>query len=131
MNENNVKEILAKHQLTFPNKSTIWAKIIPTIAAYQNGLGKMMYVNKEHVIHIHPKGIAIIAVEDTRGKLEADSYVFIPNGKILSVRITMKRLKFYLVISTNEGNIEYKIRRNVIGSPWHKENLANLLLRLE
>ena len=41
---------------------------------------------------------------------------------------TMKDHILHITIETRKGTIVYKLHKNVLASPWHKENLSFLLL---
>ena len=129
MKEEQIKDILLKHKIDYTKNSTIWGPIIPSISAYENGLGEVMHVMKDHILHFNSKGIAIIAVDDMLGIPREKQLVFINKSDIHGIKIRMRRTKFILSIQTNRGLIEYKIRKSILGAPWHKENLSYLLLQ--
>ena len=41
----------------------------------------------------------------------------------------MRLASLELTVETDEGDLVYKVRRSVLAAPWHKENLAFILLR--
>lgn len=127
MKEQAVEEILIKHHVPFLPNRTIWATILPSVGAYQNGFGNLMHTMKDHILHITPHGIAILAVDDHTGKLCEDTLVLIPRDQILATSIHVKLTKFILTIECKKGCIQYKVRKNILACPWHKENLSFLL----
>lgn len=130
MKEEKVKEILQKHQLSFQNHSTIYGTIRPGTGAYNLGFGNMMHTMKDHVIHLGAEGVAIVAVDDNSGALKEETLKFLPRGKVRSIRMQVKLFSFLLTIATDQGELQYKIRKTALGSPWHKENLSYLLLNM-
>ena len=84
---------------------------------------------KDHILHINAQGIAILAIDDINGIPHADTLQFIPREHILSTDIRIRLFHFLFTIETEQGCIQYKLRRNVLASPWHKENLSLLLLQ--
>ena len=129
MNEIEVKELLERHGLPFMPNRTIWATIIPSVGAYQNGLGNIMHTMKDHILHLHEQGIAILPIDDHTGKLKEDALVFLSRSNIHKTNLRIKLSKFILSIDTDEGVIEYKVRKNILACPWHKENLSILLFQ--
>lgn len=127
MKENDVKEFLNSQNITFSGQSTIWGTIKPTVGAYHNGLGTTMHIMKDHILHFNKEGLAIAAVDDNSGKILKDTLVFLPIDQV-KLNLKMNILSLLLTVSTDKGDIEFKIRKNIIGCPWHKENLAFILL---
>ena len=128
MREQQIKEILLKKNFLYEENSTIWATILPNIGAYKQGLGETMYVMKDHILHFNSQGIVILPIDDMLGIPKEEYIKNIFYDEISEVRINIKWGKLRLCIKTNDGIVEYKIRKKNIGSPWHKENLANVLL---
>lgn len=128
MKENEIKELLCKKRLSYVKSRSIWATIIPSMGAYQNGIGAIMHTMKDHILHFNRDGVVILAVDDMNGKLSEKHIIFIPNKNIRSIDIKIKMSKFLLTIQTKEGIIEYKVRKRILACPWHKENLSFLLL---
>lgn len=129
MKEELIREVMLKNHLDFAEHSAIYGTVRASAAAYSNGLGMMMHSMKDHVLHFGDDGITILAVDDMKGIVKEDAIVHIPRKRIRSVVIKMKLFAFSLTIQTDKGDIQYKIRRSVLGAPWHKENLSYLLLR--
>lgn len=127
MREKDVKEFLNSQNITFSRQSTIWGTIKPTVGAYKNGLGSTMYVMKDHILHFNKEGLAIVAIDDNSGKILKDTLVFFPIGEV-KLNLKIKVFSFSLNVSTDKGDIEFKIRKSIIGCPWHKENLSFILL---
>lgn len=127
MKEKDVKEFLNSQNITFSRQSTIWGTIKPTVGAYKNGLGSTMHVMKDHILHFNKEGLAIVAIDDNSGKILKDTLVFFPIDQV-KLNLKMKILSFLLNVSTDKGDIEFKIRKSIIGCPWHKENLSFILL---
>ena len=127
MKEKDVKEFLNSQNITFSRQSTIWGTIKPTVGAYNNGLGSTMHVMKDHILHFNKEGLAIVAIDDNSGKILKDTLVFFPIDQV-KLNLKMKILSFLLNVSTDKGDIEFKIRKSIIGCPWHKENLSFILL---
>lgn len=130
MKEERIRDVLTKNHMEFAEHATICGTIKASVAAYYNGLGRIMYTMKDHVLNFNDQGIGIVAIDDTKGSLREETFVCIPQEKIRSVIIKMRLFTFALLIQTDEGEIRYKIRRSVLGTPWHKENLSYILLRL-
>lgn len=128
MKEEEIKSILQKHQISYAEHAAICGTIIANVGAYNNGIGSMMRTMKDHILHLSSEGVAIIAIDDMRGTLQEDTLVFIPKKNIQAVNLGMKMFGFRLIIRTDKGEIVYKIRRSMLASPWHKENLSYLLL---
>lgn len=127
MKENEIKEFLNSQNINFAKQSTIWATIKPTIGAYNNGFGDTMYVMKDHILHFNNEGLAIFAIDDNSGRILKDTLKFFPIQDI-KLNLKMNVLGLLLTISTEKGDIEFKIRKSIIGCPWHKENLSFILL---
>lgn len=129
MKENDIREILLRNQINFAQHGTIWGTVIPNVGAYQNGFGQMMHTMKDHILHINNEGIAILAVDDMNGLPKESTLVFLSRENIQKTDIQIKLSKFILMITTDKGELRYKIRRHILACPWHKENLSFLLLR--
>ena len=129
MNENDIKQILDKYNIGFAQHSTIWGKVIPSVGAYNNGIGEIMHIMREHILHFNNEGVAILAVDDMTGKIQENTLTFIPNKNIDSINIKVNRFSFMITVRTKNGDITYKAKKNILGSRWHKENLSFLLLR--
>lgn len=130
MKEEKINEVLKKNQIDVKEHSTIYGTVQASTGAYNNGLGNVMHTMKDHVIHINHQGVTIVPVDDNLGSLKEDELVFIPQERIQIIRMNVKFFSFGLEIQTDKGKIIYKIRKNALGSPWHKENLSYLLLRM-
>ena len=128
MKEELVKEVLLLNKLEFCKYSTIFVTIKPSISTYQYVLGDFLYSYKQHILHFNHIGIIIIPLNEMSGKLLDDSLVIIPYNEIESKEIKINLMTFKLILKTKKGNIEYKIRKNALGCPWHKENLSFILL---
>lgn len=128
MDERIVREVVEEQGYAYAPHASIYATIKPSVGAYKAGLGAVMNTMKDHVLHFGPKGIVVIPTDDRNGILRDREVVFIPNATIEGLDMSMKRFHLELVIATPDGEIVYKIRRNVVNNPWHKENLAHLLL---
>ncbi|MGX8833056.1 hypothetical protein ACWG0P_02500 [Amedibacillus sp. YH-ame6] len=128
MKENDIRALVLKQHMNFAQHGTIWATIIPDVGAYHHGFGNMMYTMKDHILHINQEGIAIFAVDDMKGVAKEDTLIFIPRGEIKTSNIQAKLTKFIFTMETDKGRIRYKIRKSILGCPWHKENLSFLLL---
>ena len=113
MKEEEIRDILNSHQICFAQHGTLCATVKAGIGAYQNGLGEIMHTMKDHILHIN-------AQEHT--------LLFLPHEDIVSTTIKIKLLHFLFTIETRKGTIVYKLHKNVLASPWHKENLSFLLL---
>lgn len=129
MDENDIRELLLGHGIDFAHHATLLATLKPTVGAYNNGMGDYMNTMREHVLHLNSSGIAIIPIDDRRGKMVEDELLFIPNEKIVRLKMNMKLMSLTFTIDTEAGELVYKVRRSVLGAPWHKENLAFILLR--
>lgn len=129
MDENDIRELLLGHGIDFAHHATLLATLKPTVGAYNNGMGDYMNTMREHVLHLNSSGIAIIPIDDRRGKMLADELLFLPNEKIGQLKMNMKLMSLTFTIDTEAGELVYKVRRSVLGAPWHKENLAFILLR--
>ena len=128
MREGDVREALLSHGIDFASHVTIVGTLRPSVAALANGMGSFMNLMREHVLHRNSSGLAIIPVSSANGQLSEDDIVFIPNERIRQIGLMPSRAHFELTVSTDDGDITYKVRRRVLGSPWHRENLAFLLL---
>ncbi len=129
MDENDIRELLLGRGIDFAHHATLLATLKPTVGAYHNGMGDYMNTMREHVLHLNSSGIAIIPIDDRRGKMIEDELLFIPNEKIAQLKMNMKLMSLTFTIDTEDGELVYKVRRSVLGAPWHKENLAFILLR--
>lgn len=129
MKENDVKEFLNSQNITFSRQSTIWGTIKPTVGAYNNGLGSTMHVMKDHILHFNNEGLAVAAIDDNSGRILKDTLKFFPIDQV-KLNLKMNVLSLLLTVSTDKGNIEFKIRRSILGCPWHKENLSFILLNM-
>ena len=129
MTENDVRELLLGRGVDFASHATILATLKPTVGSYNLGMGEYMNVMREHVLHFNSSGIAIVPVDDRRGRLEGDRLLFVPNEQIKQMRLQMRLASLELTVETDEGDLVYKVRRSVLAAPWHKENLAVILLR--
>lgn len=125
-----IKDILKNNNIEYKEHATICGTIQASIGAYNNGLGTVMHTMKDHVLHFSNGGVAIIAVDDMNGTPKAETFMWISQKDVKQIRIKMKLFTFILTIDTDKGEIVYKIRRSVLGAPWHKENLSYLLLNL-
>ena len=125
-----IKDILKDNKIEYKEHATICGTVKASIGAYNNGLGAVMHTMKDHVLHFSNGGVAIIAIDDMNGTPKAETFHWIPQNHIYQIRIKMKLLTFALTIETDKGEIIYKLRRSVLGAPWHKENLSYLLLNL-
>lgn len=128
MKEEEIKEVLARHRIRFAKHGTVYGTIIASVGAYQNGVGEIMHARKDHILHFNPDGMTILAVDDMKGTLCEETLLFIPREQIVSTDIRVRLFTFLLTVQTVKGEIRYKLRKNLLGSPWHKENLAYLLL---
>lgn len=129
MDENDIRGLLLGRGIDFAHHATLLATLKPTVGAYHNGMGDYMNTMREHVLHLNSSGIAIIPIDDRRGKMIEDELLFIPNEKIAQLKMNMKLMSLTFTIDTEDGELVYKVRRSVLGAPWHKENLAFILLR--
>lgn len=128
MQENDVRELLLRHGVNFARNATIIGTLKPSVAAHANGMGAFMHLMREHVLHFNSTGVAIVPVSEVNGRLSEDIVVVIPNEHIDQLWMSVRRAHLELTIVTPDGDIVYKVRRRVLGAPWHKENLAFLLL---
>ncbi len=128
MDESVVGAALLERGITFHAGMSIVGIVRPTVGAYKYGLGGVMRINKEHVLNFNGHGISVMPLSDLNGRPSAEDAVLIPTDQIVETRISMKWLGFNLVIETQKGPVEYKVRHYAIGMPWHRENLAALLL---
>lgn len=128
MKEIDIKEVLIRHHITYEHHKSICATIRPSIAAYQNGIKETMHIMKDHILHFNHDGIAIMALHDINGTIVDDTFLFLSNDRILSIRLKVNLFTFLLKIETNDGVISYKIRKSMLAAPWHKENLSFLML---
>lgn len=127
--EEQVRKILLEKQLDFAQRATILGMMIPSVEAYTNGLGEVMRCMKQNVLHFNAAGLTILPIDDLRGQMQEKHLLFIPNARIQEMRLRLEGRKFRLSIVTKDGAIEYRISKKVWGAPWHKENLAHILLR--
>ena len=128
MKEQDIQTILTKHQIRFAKHGTICATIKASVGAYQNGIGSIMHTRKDHILHINHEGIAIMAMDDMTGSPQEDTLLFLPKQAILATDLRVRLFTFLLCIKTTKGELHYKIRKNNITAPWHKENLSFILL---
>lgn len=129
MKEEEIKSILQRHEISYVEHASICGTIIANVGAYHNGIGSIMHTMKDHILHLSTEGVAILAIDDMRGTLQEDTLIFIPTKDIQAINLGMKGFGFRLTIQTEKGEIVYKIRRSMLASPWHKENLSYLLLQ--
>lgn len=129
MKEEEIRELLTEQGIDYAAHGSICATIKASVGAYKNGIGDVMHTMKDHILHINAKGIAILAIDDINGIPQADTLQFISREQILSTDIRIRLFHFLFTIETEQGCIQYKLRRNVLASPWHKENLSLLLLQ--
>lgn len=99
--------------------------ITPTLGAYYHGMGDRMHIEKEQILYFHKQGLAILQVDDRREEIKA--VYQIDQQEILSEKIERQRLHLLCTVETKQGTLIYKIRKSVLGSPWHKENVRQLL----
>lgn len=130
MKEELIREVLRKKQIEYIEHSAIYGTIKASAAAYSNGLGMVMHSMKDHILCFGNDGITILPVDDMKGIVREDTVIQIPAERIQSVVVKMKLAAFVLTIRTDQGDIQYKVPRSVLGNPWHKENLSYLLLKL-
>lgn len=128
MKESKVEEILVRNGISFIRHATIYGTLKADVGAYKNGLGNMMHTMKDHILHFNGEEVAILAIDDMNGMPKEETLVRIPKEQIKSINIRIRLLVFWLTIQTEKGDIQYKIRKSVLGAPWHKENLSYLLL---
>jgi|GEM_PF-446170 len=128
MKEDEIKNILFANQIAYARHGSIYATLQPSVGAYKNGLGNTMYVMKDHILHMNNEGLAIIAIDDNNGQLLPDTLVFLPINSIqIHLKIYLTHIK--MIISSSNGDMVFKVHKNVIGCPWHKENLSFLMLQ--
>lgn len=128
MKETEIRDILLKNKICIAQHGSLCATIIAGVGAYNNGLGEIMHTMKDHVLHFNHDGIYILAIDDMNGLLQEDTLSFIPHEQISSTSIRAKIFTFIVTVQTDKGEIQYKVRKNVLASPWHKENLSYFLL---
>lgn len=128
MKESKVKEILVRNGISFIQHATIYGTLKADMGAYKNGLGNMMHTMKDHILHFNGKEVVILAIDDMNGMPKGKTLVRISKEQIKSINIKIRLLIFWMIIHTEKGDIQYKIRKSILGSPWHKENLSYLLL---
>lgn len=125
-----IRNVLKKYKYNYNSHATLYATIKPSVGAVKSGMGNMLYANKTHILHLNSQGIVILPLNEMSGAIEEELIMLIPEKDILEKEIKIKFLSFHLIIKTKNGNIDYLIRKNAIGSPWHKENLSFLLLNI-
>lgn len=128
MKEQEIKDILIHNGYSYCPHSTIYATIKPSVSAYQIGLKESLFANKEHILHFNSKGIVVMPINEMSGKIEENQISLLSEKIIQQKEIRIKPLSFQLIIHTDQGDIEYKIRKSAIGAKWHKKNLSFLLL---
>lgn len=128
MKESKIEEILVRNGIDYIHHATIYGTLKADVGAYKNGLGNMMHTMKDHILHFNGKEVAILAIDDMNGMPKEENLVRIPKEQIKSINIKIRLLVFCLIIKTEKGDVHYKIRKSILGSPWHKENLSYLLL---
>ena len=128
MKEEEIRDILEHHGIQFAEHGTICGTIKAGVGAYRNGMGEIMHTMKDHILHINAQGIAILAVDDINGALQEHTLLWIPQKDIIAADVKIKLLHFLFTMETEKGIIQYKLHKNVLASPWHKENLSFLLL---
>ena len=128
MKEDDIKNILFANQIAYAGHGSIYATLQPSVGAYKNGLGSTMYVMKDHILHLNNEGLTIIAIDDNDGQLLPDTLIFLPMNSIqIHFKIHLTHIK--MIITSSNGDIVFKVYKNVIGCPWHKENLSFLMLQ--
>ena len=129
--EKEIKKRFEKEKVTYFEHATIKGKIIATVGAYNNGLGKVMHMMRDHYLHFHAQCIIILVSDDSSGRLIEDVFMTIPFQEIINIKVKSHVVNLLLTIQTKRGDIVYKISKNIFACGWHKENLAFLLLRFQ
>lgn len=128
MQEAEVQAVLRERGMAYRPGATICGTVKSSVAAYENGLGPVMSVMKDHVLNLRADGVAVVPRDDSTGRLVAERAVDLGPDAVRTLRIVPKLLHLELVVETAAGNIEYRVPRSVIGCPWHRQNLSRLLV---
>lgn len=130
MKETDIKKIVEEQGSSFCEHATIYASIVSGIAAYRLGLGEVMHIMKDHILHFTSGNILIFPIDDHTGRVLNDRMIKLCKTDIKEIHIKVGFFRYRMYIETNQGTIEYIIRKNILGSPWHKLNLSFLLLQV-
>ena len=129
LKENDVKEFLEGHNITYCEKSTVWGVVFPSKTTYLFGAVATALSMQYFTLHFNNDGIAIIGINNVTGKIEQRAFAFVPNSEIRGIQFQKKMMSYELQITTTKGNLVYKVNKSMVGTSWHKENLAYILKR--
>jgi len=124
--EKDVEEFLRQNQLPYSQGKTILGIVMPKAITYILGPVISSSCMKYHILHFHEDSLIVIGVNSVTGNMEKDAIQMIPHVKIQNVSFKKKMTHWILTVHTSDGDLEYRVNPAMVGSGWHKANLANL-----
>lgn len=127
LKEQDIKYYIENRNHDYKSKSSIIAIIFPKKLTYIQGPTSAALSMQYYAINFSDSGISIIGLNNISGKLEDDSFLFIPKEEIVKIKFYKKMLSYELEIITTDGILSFKINKVMVGASWHKQNLVNVL----
>ncbi len=127
MKEQDIIRHLEKYGVKGKLGSSIWT--MPTSLT-----GGLNYINVNfsyQVLNFSDSEIAIIGINQVNNKIVDDKPDVIPINIVTGVSFKKGFLFNKMMIATTEGNLSYKVMKNIMNKKWHKANYKNLLLRFK
>ncbi len=130
LKEQDIKQYLNEKGNTFKENTSIVGVISPNKFTYALGPVSTALSMQYYAINFSDSGIAVIGLNNVTGKLENDAFLFVPKEDVTSVKFNKKLMYYELEISTSQGILAFKVNKTMVGTSWHKENLATILKSL-
>ena len=130
LKEQDIKQYLNEKNIAFKENASIIGVIFPNKFTYALGSAATALSMQYFAMNFNDSGIVIIGLNNITGRLENDVFLFVPKEEITDVKFNKKLMSYKLEITTSQGTLVFKVNKTMIGTSWHKENLAIILKSL-
>lgn len=120
-------EHLEKYGIQGKLGSSIWS--MPT--SLTSGLNYINVNFSYQVLNFSDNQIAFIGINQVNNKIVDDIPDVIPMNIVTCVTFKKGFLFNKMIISTTEGNLSYKVMKNIMNKKWHKANYETLVKRFQ
>lgn len=127
MKEQEVIQHLDKYGIKGKLGASIWS--MPS--SLTSGLNYINVNFSYQILNFADEQIAIIGINQVNNKIVDDRPDIIPMNIVTGVSFKKGFLFNKMIISTTEGNLSYKVMKNIMNKKWHKTNYENLVLRFK
>lgn len=124
VNEQKIQEYLREKNLDTSGKNIIGV-VLPTLVEMALFGAPSTVLTQYNVLSVGHNGITIIPIGGM-GNLKDEHFV-IPQNSITSVEYKKKLSHYKMVITTQEGEISFRVNKMMVGAGFHGKNLKELV----